>query len=109
MDVSTTKKSYEEKLAKMKMEDDNRLKFLDIVLQKCKLHNGPLTKVDELNRLITDISDEKKLKSALRLDVQYRKSIFIKNAENRPELYKLNSLPLDQLVMNLTALLSDPS
>ena len=101
--------AYKTRLEIMKTKDDNRVKFLDIVLQKCKMHNGPLTNVEELNSLVKGTSCEKTLKSMLPLEVQYRKSVQVKDVESRPELYKLNGLTFDQLAMNLTLLLTDSS
>ena len=49
--------------------------------------------------------DKKALKSALRTEIQYQKYIHAKDAQERPDLYKVNNLDEDQLKLNLTALL----
>ena len=102
------KDEYTKRIAKMKLEEDKRHKFIDLVLQKCKSHGGPLTTVEELSELMNKKLPEKDLKSALRLEMQYRQSISIKDVESRPDLYKVNGVIIDEFAMNLSLLLADP-
>lgn len=105
--TSEQRELYKQKLIKAKIDEDNSLKVPDILLAKCKKHNGPVTNMNELHQLIANIPKEKELISALRLEIQYRKAVYPKDAERRSELYRVNSLALDQRVINLTELLSD--
>ena len=72
----------------MRLEESKRHNFIDLVLKICKSHGGPLTTVEELSELMNRKLPEKDLNSALRLEMQYRKNIFIKDVESSQNYIK---------------------
>ena len=58
------RQSYKGKLAALFTKNENRRQFVDILLQKCKEHNGPVTNEKELVNLVESAKDEKSLKSS---------------------------------------------
>ena len=79
--------------------------FVDQLLIKCKQHNRPVTSVNELKALLSEKSSE--LKTFLRQEIQYQRVTLQRDVEVRKELYKVNKLTLEEMVENLTVLLSD--
>lgn len=100
---------YKNKLKLLCTNNEKRKQFVDILLQKCKEHNGPLTNENELNDLVKSFNNIKLLKSALRIELQYQKAIHVRDAQERPELYKVNSLTEDEMKINLMILFSGDS
>jgi len=100
---------YKNKLKSLCTNNEKRKQFVDILLQKCKEHNGPLTNENELNDLVKSFNNIKLLKSALRIELQYQKAIHVRDAQERPELYKVNSLTEDEMKINLMILFSGDS
>ena len=78
--------------------------FVDAVLKNCKKHNGLVTSVDELKELVQ--MNGPKLKSFLCLEIQYQRETHRRDAEVRCNLYKVNSLSVQEMIENLTVLLS---
>ena len=97
---------YKKKYAAMMAKNEKRNDFVNLLLKKYKTHNGPITNEVDLSELMKFYAKDKKaLKSALRTEIQYQKYIHAKDAQERPDLYKVNNLDEDQLKLNLTALL----
>ena len=86
------RESYKDKLAALFTKNENRHQFVYILLHTCKEHNGPVTNEKELMNLVESAKDKKSLKSSLRGEIQYQKAIHTKDAQERPDLYKVNSL-----------------
>ena len=76
---------------------------MDIILKKCKEHNGPLISLQDVACLCNSIKDKKTL-TVLRTELQYQKFIHVKDAQERPELYKVNNLNEEEMMINLMAL-----
>ena len=81
------------------------IEFVDIVLKKCKEHHGLVTSVQELKQLVQKKSPN--LKSQLRLEIQYHREIHRRDAEVRSDLYKVNSLSVQDMSEDLSAILSE--
>ena len=107
---------YKKKLV-ASLNVDLRNQTIDMLLNKCKKHGGPVTNEEELKMLVKKIKDEedavvkklkdkKLLKSTLRTEMQYQKAVHIKDAQEIPELYKVNCLTKDELQGNLLILLT---
>lgn len=79
--------------------------FVDLLLKKCKEHNGPVTSIEELQNLVKENSTN--LKSYLRLEIQYQRETHQRDAEVRKDMYKVNRLSVEQMVENLTILFSE--
>lgn len=109
------RKMYKDKIA-ASLNVGLRDQTINMLLNKCKKHGGPVTNEIELRNLINNIKDEehmvntvkdkKLLKSTLRTEMQYQKAVHVKDAQERPELYKVNCLTEDQLHANLLVLLT---
>ena len=71
------------------------------VVELCrKSHGGPIADMRELESLIENVEDEKKLKAALTAEIRYRKFTLLKIKENNP-LFKQRNLSVEVLVSNL--------
>ena len=79
--------------------------FVDQLLKKCKQHKGPLTSVSELKVLIDANSPD--LKTFLRQEMQYQRVTHYRDAEVRKDLHKVNNVSLEDIIENLTVMLSD--
>ena len=77
--------------------------FVDQTLVNCKNHNGPVTSVSELKALVNQKSPN--LKKFLRQEIQYQRVTHPVDAEVRKELYKVNSLSMEEMLENLTTIL----
>ena len=110
------KQMYKDKIA-TSLNVGLRDQTIDMLLNKCKKHGGPVTNELELKNLIKNIKDEgqktnssakdkKLLKTTLRTEMQYQKAVHVKDVQERPELYKVNCLTEDQLQANLLVLLT---
>ena len=87
--------------------DEEEKDFMNGILKKCKDHNGPVTSVEELTKLVRE--DSPNLKSVLRLEIQFQRETHRRDADIRSDLYKVNSLSVDEMISNLTVLLcKDP-
>ena len=60
---------------------------VNILLRKCKEHNGPFTSVEELQAFVSS-SNPKEIKKLLRVEMQLKKITNKEDSADRPELYK---------------------
>ena len=75
-----------------------------------KKHEGPIVTVSELKALVKRCwDDEKKLKSFLRQEVGFKKVMHPVDAQERPDLYKMNFLTHEELLENLMILMNTDS
>ena len=75
---------------------------VDALLIKCKEHGGPVTTMLDVHKL----SDNK---SYLRREIQYQRVTHPRDASERPELYKVNCLSSEEMVLNLSYMLNSES
>lgn len=85
----------------------NRDSFSDAVLNKCKEHGGPITCLEDLNKLLGQHDDES-LKRILRQELQYQRVHQSRDCQERPELYKVNNLSVEEMSNNLLLMFSNP-
>ena len=102
-DLQRTKQK--ERLLENLMKKRKTNDFMNGILKKCKEHNGPVTSVEELMKLVQIESPN--LKTFLRLEIQFQRETHRRDAEIRSDLYKVNSLSVDEMILNLTVLLSN--
>ena len=95
------KENILENLLKKKRSNE----FANSLLKKCKEQKGPVTSVEELKALVNENSHN--LKPYLRVEVQYKRELHQRDAEVRSNLYKVNRLTVQDLIENLTILLSE--
>ena len=74
-------------------------------LSSCKSHGGPVTSVAELEALVEKTTDEKKLHTALNLEIRFRKFTFTTVKETCP-LFKQKKLTIPQKVTNIRSLIT---
>ena len=75
------------------------------VVEQCRRsHGGPITEASEIESIFEKISDEKGRKTALILEIRYRKFTVLNIKEGNP-LFKQQNTSVDQLVTNLKLLL----
>jgi hypothetical protein len=98
-------KKLREKIIANIRKKANMDKYKDILLQKCKDHNGPIVSTKDLKHLIKQSGDE--LKKFLRQEVAFKKVMHPLDARERPDLYKMNYLTQEQLIENLTILVDE--
>ena len=79
--------------------------FVDQLLVKCKQHQGPFTSINEVKALVKNNPTE--LKSFLRLEIQYQRVTHPRDAEARKDIYRVNKVSLEEMIENLTLILSD--
>ena len=104
---TSQRNEYKKRLGEMMSRKQKRNDFVQSLLKKCKAHDGPVTDDSELKTMIIMYKGkDKELKSALRTEIQYQKHIHVKDAQERPALYKVNNLTLDELNCNLMAMLT---
>ena len=58
---------------KESISKNNRDNFVDAILNKCKEHGGPITSLEDLNKLC-EKHDAGSLKKMLRQEIQYQKA-----------------------------------
>ena len=97
-----TKNKLAEKRAKAIRKDER----LNIILRICKDHGGPFTSVKEIDVGMKTVKDEQERKKMLRNEILLRKSMCKKDCREHPDLYKVNSMTVAQLKVNLGILLS---
>ena len=102
--------THDQKLVKKEklraeMEKGKRTgEFLGMVLRKCKLHDGPLTSINELEEFLKrENGDKKKL---LRVEIQFQRLTNSRDFQERPDLYKVNGLNGEEMITNLATLLA---
>ena len=102
--------THDQKLVKKEklraeMEKGKRTgEFLGMVLWKCKLHDGPLTSINELEEFLKrENGDKKKL---LRVEIQFQSLTNSRDFQERPDLYKVNGLNGEGMITNLATLLA---
>ena len=108
MEISWTTKQKEKMKQKLMENLQKKVRandFVDQLLVKCKQHNGPVTSVNELKALVSEKSPE--LKTFLRQEIQYQRVTHQRDVDVRKELYKVNKLTSEEMVENITVLLSD--
>ena len=76
-------------------------------MNRCKDHGGPLGKVNDLKTLVKKTKDKQDLHRHLRNEIIFRRQIQPNDHRQRPHLYKVNKMSTDDLLQNLTLLLSD--
>ena len=74
-------------------------------MKRCKEHCGPVTDVKELYQILSKFSD-RDTKKFPRQEIQFQKAMHSRDSQERPSLYKINNLSIDQLTENLSVLLS---
>ena len=79
---------------------------VNTIISICKSHGGPFTTVKELNIAMKSTDDEKEKRTLLRNEILLRKDISQKDSKENPELYKVNSMTIAQMKINLGILLS---
>lgn len=90
-----------ESMAKAKRANEQ----VDILLKKCKDHNGPITSIKELNVFLKSVKT-KDMKKFLRQEIQFQKITHKRDSIERPELYKVNGLTIEIFSENLAAILA---
>ena len=102
--------THDQKLVKKEtlraeMEKGKRTgEFLGMVLRKCKLHDGPLTSINELEEFLKrENGDKKKL---LRVEIQFQRLTNSRDFQERPDLYKVNGLNGEEMITNLATFLA---
>lgn len=68
-------------------------------------HSNPLTGADEVATEFEKVCNEEKRKKMLKTEITLRKLISLANVANKPHLYKLNKLTVDELKTNLIRML----
>ena len=75
------------------------------VVDQCRRsHGGPVSEESEVENILRKFVDEKGKKSALRLEIRFRKFTVLNIKENNP-LFKQQNLSVEQLASNLRLLL----
>ncbi|KAK6179055.1 hypothetical protein SNE40_011501 [Patella caerulea] len=95
-------------IEKLKKDCNAALKateYIHILLKKCKTWGGPITDVNELEKIIQNADDKQSLKSILKSEISYRKQTS-NDTKTRPHLYKLNQLSTAEMKINLTLMLT---
>jgi hypothetical protein len=77
------------------------------LLALCKSWGGPFVTFDEFEKALLNMQeDEKQVKKVLKSEISYRKLISGRDVIIRPNLYRLNKIPIATLKLNLTTLIS---
>ena len=94
-------------MAELREAADKSESLKNTLLLKCKSWGGPLASVEELHKLTQSTDDQKKLKSILRTEMNYkRKTSSVVEISGRSELYRINKVTLADLKTNLLLLLT---
>ena len=83
--------------------------FHHIVLCKCKLHDGPLTSVNELQTFLKTQKENKEKKKLLQVKIQYQRLSHQGDCQDWPDLYEVNGLTEEEIIANLATLLASDS
>ena len=101
--------SEQRELFKVKLKEslrkNNRDGFADTLLKKCKEHDGPISSIDDLTKLLGKY-DEESLKKILRQEIQYHKVFQARDSQERPDIYKVNNLSVEDMSNNLMLMFS---
>ena len=108
MEVDWTKEQW--KAWKIKVEAGmnkkaRALEYKDLLLAKCKEHQGPFVNVKEANASVKKTPEEALLKRSVRQEIWFQKLLHPVDARERSHLYKMNFLSGQELVENLIILL----
>ena len=98
-----SKKRVQESLKKKQHKND----YADVILQRCKQHNGPITNTKELKDFVKKTSNNETRKHR-RNEIIFQRLIHPIDAKERPYLYKVNDVNTDQLLENFAILLEQP-
>ena len=75
------------------------------VVEQCRRsHGGPITNEEKVENILARYTDDKSKKSALVLEIRYRKFTVLNVKESNP-LFKQQNLTVEQLSTNLKVLL----
>ena len=110
MEVTWTenqKKHWKEKILKNLKNRQHMNDLIDILLKKCKEHGGPVTDMTDLNKCMKE-SPKKYLKRFLQQEISLQKLLHQNDVKERPLLYKIIFLTPEQMIDNLTILLTVP-
>ena len=92
--------SEQRELFKVKLKEslrkNNRDGFADTLLKKCKEHDGPISSIDDLTKLLGKY-DEESLKKILRQEIQYHKVFQARDSQEHPDIYKVNNLSVEDM------------
>jgi len=82
------------------------MQYRDLLLSKCKEHQGPFVNSGEVKAFLTRCADDDKaLKSSLRQEIGFQKCLHPVDARERHDLYRMNYMTSQQLAANLIVLL----
>lgn len=101
--VHSQKNALKEKIKSSLEKKKQYNQYINAVMAKCKEHGGPLVQLTELTELVK--RNPSNLKSHLRNEIILRKSLYPSDVKERPELYKVNSLTLEDYILNMSILL----
>ena len=74
-------------------------------MKKCKEHDGPISSIDDLTKLLGKY-DEESLKKILRQEIQYHKVFQARDSQEHPDIYKVNNLSVEDMSNNLMLMFS---
>ena len=101
--------SEQRELFKVKLKESLRKNkrdgFADTLLKKCKEHDGPISSIDDLTKLLGKY-DEESLKKILRQEIQYHRVFQARDSQERPDIYKVNNLSVEVMSNNLMLMFS---
>ena len=112
MELTWTKEQKEclkEKIAESVKKNSRGDGYKEDLIAKCKANGGPVTSTFDVRNMVASITDSKKLKRSLKMEVKLQKILHPFDAKERSWLYKQNFLSPEELAENLTILLDTSS
>lgn len=108
MEITWTKDQHDQLTKKIKSNLVKQRKTNDYgeaVLSKCKAHGGPFTSANELKA--SQKSKPEDIQKHLRYEIVFKRQLNGQDFQCRPSLYKVNGMKVEEMVANLTVLLSN--
>ena len=103
MEISWTdqqKKRLKDKIENAVKKNTCRGNYKDL-LRQCKNHGGPVGLTEYVQKLVSETSNKKKLKSYLRSEVGFQKALHPFDSKERSYLYKMNFASAEEFAENL--------
>ena len=90
------KQRLRKKIEAMVDKRARKSQYKDILLKRCKNHDGPTSSSEDV---VSRIGDDEKLKTCLRAEIGLQKALHPFDAQERPHLYKMNFLTADEILL----------
>ena len=98
-----------EKIEELMKENSSRDNYKEVLITRCKANDGLVASISDLQNMVSRITDPKKSKSCLKMEVALQESLHSFDVKERSHLYKINFLSAEEFAENLLILFDTSS